>query len=697
MTTTQYRDGDLGEVTKKFKPTDVGLPAYLDARAAGQAHLPVMSLSGYQSLGQGFSTMNRTQTSTLKIDVAHIRGAHSLRLGFDTRQFYRTGGGGGSTAGSFSFGNFFTRRNDDTLTPAGSIGHSWAAFLMGLPNGMSIVTADNYATHTPAYGWYFQDNWRIGSKLTVNLGLRLEYEQGMTERYNRMLSYFDPGTALPISEAAQAAYARNPTPEVSASQFTVRGGVLYAGQGKGRRIWESELMWLPRVSAACQFDSKTVFRAGYGISTDSLTALYLTPNQLGYSRTTSTNVTNDFGVTWLAGDPRNGISPLTDPFPVRADGTRFDEPVRDSLGLMAVAGRSYSFQDYPIRRARQQRWRAGIQRQLDSRTVVEFAYTGSYSDRAYVSRPLNPLPEQYWAGGLERNNDVASNLNRNLPNPFHISNFADLQSTHPAVYQDISTLGFFTSGTIRKDLLLRPFPHMTGLTNSAASVGEARNNALEFSFQRHFGHGFNFNAVYTRMWARNADIFSDEFDTSPTWRPTPYAVPHRFAATSVVELPFGKGKPWFSEGILNHVLGGFQVGVTYQYQAGPPLDFENLFYYGNLSDISKGPRTLEQWFNTDNFERSSSRAPAAFHRRVFPTRIEDVRADKMNEWNMNAQRTFRFTERVRFSVRFDAINAFNRTIFGVPTTNPVSSNFGRITSMTETPNRLLQLQGRIQF
>jgi hypothetical protein len=118
-------------------------------------------------------------------------------------------------------------------------------------------------------------------------------------------------------------------------------------------------------------------RGGYGVFSDSLNALYLSPNQFGYSRNTSTNITNDFGQTWLVGDPANGISPLMDPFPVRSDGTRFDEPVRSALGSMAYAGNSFSFQDYGIRRARNQRWRVGIQRQLTNTTVVEAAYAGT--------------------------------------------------------------------------------------------------------------------------------------------------------------------------------------------------------------------------------------------------------------------------------------------------------------------------------
>ena len=63
----------------------------------------------------------------------------------------------------------------------------------------------------PYYGWYGQDTWRVTRNLTLTLGLRMEYERGPTERYDRALSYFDPNLELPITAAAQAAYARNPT------------------------------------------------------------------------------------------------------------------------------------------------------------------------------------------------------------------------------------------------------------------------------------------------------------------------------------------------------------------------------------------------------------------------------------------------------------------------------------------------------
>src|SRR5438105_6796284 len=113
-------------------------------------------------------------------------------------------------------------------------------------------------------------------------------------------------------------------------------------------------MWLPRLSAALQFNSKTIVRGGYGIYYDSINVQNLTLNQSGFSKTTSTNLTNDFGVNWLAGKPGAGVSPLTDPFPVRSDGTRFDAPLGNSLGLMYLAGQGYSFTDFGRNHPREQ-------------------------------------------------------------------------------------------------------------------------------------------------------------------------------------------------------------------------------------------------------------------------------------------------------------------------------------------------------
>jgi len=695
----ESKEGQLGTVPKEYDATDAGLPAYLAAKAGDESHLPVVTPAGYRSLSRGYTITSKSALYGARATVTHIRNTHTFSGGFQMRQYFRTGGGGGLTSGSFAFDNSFTRRNDDLLTPAGSIGHSWASFLLGLPSSMQAETNASYAVHTPAFAWHAQDTWRLSPRLTLILGLRFEYEGGLTERYNRALADFDPSLELPITSAARAAYASNPVAELPAGSFNVRGGTVYAGSTPGgRNIWQSQLMFLPRLGVAYQLGSRTVIRAGYGVFYDSLNASYLTPNQFGFSRVTSTNLTNDFGANWLTGNPRAGVSPLADPFPVRADGTRFDSPVANAMGSMAFVGRAFAYSNYGIERARNQRWRIGFQRQFGSKDLIEVAYTGNYGDHTYVARNTNALPSQYWATGNVRNDAAASSMNQNVPNPLRLSNFASLATTHPAAYQQMSTLSYFTSATIQKHQLLRPYPQMSGLTDSFASVGDVTAHSLEVTYTKRLSHGVNINAGYTRLNAQTADIFVNEFDASPTRRPSVYGAPNRFTATTVVDLPFGKGRQLANSGWISKLTGGFQVGVTYEYQTGTPIDFPNLFYYGNkLDDIANGPRTIGQWFNTADFERTSARAPGAYHARVFPTRLNSVRGPSMNDWNANAQREFTITERFRLQFRFDALNLMNHTIFSNPDANPVATTFGSITSTTEAPNRYLQFQMRLRF
>ncbi|MFN7935932.1 MAG: carboxypeptidase-like regulatory domain-containing protein [Bryobacteraceae bacterium] len=682
----------------QFKPSDVGLPKYMDDKAGDNKLLPQMNFAGYNTIGPSRPALEYLSVATVKANLSHIRGKHTLRTGIDFRQHYRSTSVAGNLSGSFNFNNFYTRRDDDTFTPAGDLGHSWAAFLLGLPTTSTIDTADSAFTNSPYYAVFFQDDWRLTSKLSLNLGLRAEYEIGPRERFNRAIGYFNPTLSLPISDAARAAYGRNPVPELAASNFAVNGGSVYPGVGGApRSLVQSELMWLPRVGVAYLLRPKTVLRAGWGTYFDTWNVHNFTISQQGFSRTTSNPASNDFGMTWVTGDPARGVSPLTNPFPVRADGTRFDEPVKDALGAMAVAGRSYNFNAYDSRRSRQQRWRFGVQQQLGNSLALEVAYAGSYSDRVYVSTPMNPLPGKYWANGQVRDNAIATNLNSNVTNPFLLSNFSSLANSSPLIYRDMAGNAFFNSPTIRKELLLRPFPQMSGLTQTNSPLGAVKTHEMQISLDRRFARGFSFNAGYTWMSARASDFYYNEFDSAPTWRESNNARPHRIVATGIYEVPFGKGRSYLLTGPGSWFLGGWQLAGTYEWQPGPLLDWGNLFYTGDPNNVNSGDRTLERWFNTDGFERVAARGPAAFHARVFPTRIDGLRADMTSQLNANLMRQFRFTERAGLQLRLDAINAINRSQFDAPERSPFSTNFGRIVAQTTATNRILQLVARIYF
>jgi hypothetical protein len=387
---------------------------------------------------------------------------------------------------------------------------------------------------------------------------------------------------------------------------------------------------------------------------------------------------------------------LTDPFPLRSDGSRYDNPVGSALGLLAKDGSGWTFIDPNFQRAREQRWRIDIQRQIGSNMMFSIGYAGMYANDVRITRKVDALPGQYWAAGSTRNDTVASNLNQNVTNPYYIGNFTSLQNSSPALYQALASRGFFTSPTIRKNQLLRPFSQMNGLSETGP-YGSVKGQSIEAVFQRRFAQGFTLNANFTGLHERDRDFYYNEFDASPSWRQSNNGVPYRFAATGIYELPFGKTKLLARTGLLSAVLGSWQVAAAYEWQPGPLLDWGNVFYNGNLGDITSGTRTLDQWFNTAGFVREASKQPAAFQARVFPQRVDGLRADGLNRMDANIQRTFKIRESVSFQLRLDALNVANRSQFDVPNLDPTSTNFGKITNNTSSTMRFLLIQGRIRF
>jgi hypothetical protein len=371
---------------------------------------------------------------------------------------------------------------------------------------------------------------------------------------------------------------------------------------------------------------------------------------------------------------------------------------------MARVGQGFNYVGFDREHPRVQRWRIGIQRELRSNMMVEVAYWGQWADRLNITRRLDPLPAQYWNTTNIRNNAIATDMNSNVTNPFAIANFSSLQASDPALYQQMSTLSFFTSPTIAKNRLLRAFPQMNGLQNTADPAGKARTHALEVNFNRRFSSGFSMTASYTRTFQENLTIFENEFDANPSiWTPDNTARPHRFTSTAIYELPFGKGKPWAQQGILNHVLGGWQIAATYEFQPGPLIgQWGNIFYYGDISkfgeEASSGAKSLDQWFNTElPFERNSTKQPNSFQARVFPRYFNELRADGLNQWNANLMRNFTIHEGLKMQVRVDALNLQNRSQFAGPQISPTSTNFGKVTAATSSTNRFYQVQMRLTF
>ncbi len=746
-------------VQKSFPPSKVGLPSYLDQKAGDNIHLPSVDFGAYSDFTRGFPGFTRFSVGTLRGELSKYIGTHSLRIGTDLRNQWRASNGPGQSASTYTYNNAFVRQAQNT-TNAAAIGLEWAAFMLGTPSSISIATNDSLYMTNKFYSGYIQDDWKISQKLTLNLGLRYELEGGFSERYNRGLTGFDLEAKLPISDAAQAAYGRLPASILAlrpVSDFIVKGGTQYLGKdGAPTTVNQAQPGWMPRVGFAYQLNDKTVLRGGWGMFFDTNNVLNEGLNQTGYNRNTNTVVTNDNGLTFngtnlTSAECRANIANcrtiLADPFPVRTDGTRFDLPLANSLGLMALQGRGITFLDRAWERARQHRWRIGLQRQLGSSWVTEVAYLGSRTDNIQVGLRLDALPEKYWASGLLRNNALTNDLNSLLVNPFNISNFAALQTSHPVIYADMRTNGFFTGANMSKAQLLRPYPNMNGLTNGRDPGGEQVYNHLEFSVTKRMSKGYSIMASY--MWTSNLNRTTreNEFDNFLVWTPSNNSVPHNLNVNFIYEFPFGKGRKWLADvPVLSALLGGWQVGGIYNKQSGRVYGTGNWFYFGgDLRKIAKptGDQTVAEWFNWQlfpgaardfsNANRAAYEArirsivpqevltqmgnicgsaqnqactyanviptnfqPNQFHRRIFPTSLNWLRGHGKNQLDANIKRRFQVLEKTTVEFSLDLLNAFNHVLWDNPNTDINSTNFGRVTTQWNTP-RFIQFQFRLTF
>jgi hypothetical protein len=746
-------------VQTSFPPSKVGLPNYIDQKAGSYIHLPNVAFNAYSDFTRGFPGFARYSVGTLRAELAKYIKTHSVRFGMDLRENWRASYGPGNSAGNFTFGNNYVRQAQNT-TNAAAIGLEWAAFMLGAPTGISISTNDDLYLSNRFYSGYVQDDWKLSRRLTLNLGLRYELEGGFRERFNRGLTGFDLEARLPIAAGAQAAYATLPSSILSlrpASDFVVKGGTLYLGKdGAPDTVNNAQPAWMPRVGFAYQLDGKTVLRGGWGMFFDTNNVLNDGLTQTGYNRATSTTITNDNGLNFLntnitSAECRASLGScrtiFLDPFPVRSDGTRFDVPLGNALGLMALQGRGVTYLDRDWERARQHRFRISVQRQIGNSMVVELGYLGSRTDQIQVSKRLDALPEKYWAGGLVRNNTLANDLNSTLTNPFNIGNFAGLATSDSLVYADMRTNSFFTNSTIGKAQLLRPYPNMNGVTNGRDPGGEQVYNHMEATVTKRLSRGYGFTASY--IWSSNLQRTTrlNEFDDYLVWQPSNNSAPHNFNANFIYEFPFGKGKRWLSSNRwLGAVAGGWQLGGIYVKQTGRVYGLGNWFYYGSdLRAIAKsaGDQTVDAWFNWNLFPGaardysatnraayearirtlvpasvlqqmgnicgSASNAactyenvtptnfqPNSFHRRVFPTALSWLRSNGKNQIDANFLRRFTVAERKVFEFRLDLINAFNHVLWDVPSTDINSSNFGKVTNQWNTP-RFVQFGLRFTF
>ena len=285
VASNRFFQDDLLKRLHEFKPTDMGLPAYLDEFCAAQndCMLPVVNLNanngGYQGISTGAVSGDRTTNLQSTFNVTKVSGAHTLRGGVDGRLAQRQRGPGGNPSGQLTFTNEFTRQASDTaqLTPS-NLGLTLAAFMLGIPSTSTATIQPTSNLRNHFFGAYGQDSWRLNN-LTLTFGLRFEWEDGISEDDNAMIVDFDPDAPSWPSRIWPKRPTRGRRSRNSrAASFRVRGGSIFATDaGQDGKSWRSQAMWMPRVAAAYKLGEKTVIKAGYGMYYDTLNAADFNP------------------------------------------------------------------------------------------------------------------------------------------------------------------------------------------------------------------------------------------------------------------------------------------------------------------------------------------------------------------------------------------------------------------------------------
>lgn len=673
------RVDDTNPANHGFDSTTLGFPSsFTNLIDENIRRFPRFNISGYQGTGFG-ADFRPNDTHSFVGQVTKISGAHAVKFGTEFRSyrensfFYSN-----NQSGEFNFDATYTRGPLDNAPFPTQLGFSFAAFLLGIPTSGQINQPASYAEQSTTTGLYVHDDWRVNTRLTLNIGLRYEVESPLTERFNRSVRGFAFGASQAFESQVQARYANNPTPEIPASQFLVRGGLNFAGVGgEPRGLYTTpKKNFMPRFGFAFKVNDKTVMRGGYGIFFGFLGQRRGDVVQSGFSTNTLLNVTLNNGL--------NFIETLSNPF---QNGLR--QPVGAAAGIATFLGQSITFFNPNPLSPYMQRWQLGFQRELPMGFVGEITYVGNRGTHIEITRNINATPLQHLSTSPTRDQARINYLSQNLPNPF----------------AGLVPAGTFLAGAnIARERLLRPFPHFDAV-NTTTNQGYSWYHSMQMQVEKRFTRGYTLQASYTFSKFMEAVEYLNPADTRPVEVIAPDDRPHRFVASGIWELPFGKNRAIGSSisGVGSYLISGWQVSGIYTFQSGPALNWGNVIFTGDVKNIRlpRNQQTVEKWINVDaGFNRVAAEQLAS-NVRTFPLRFGSIRADKVNNVDIGfIKKTFIGESRKEFQFRAELLNAFNHPLLftGQINLNPAQAAFGQITAGTqENYPRRVQLTARFQF
>ena len=646
-----------------FDITSLGLPAYLRQGMVDPISLPPVTISGYSNtssvpniivgglvgatdyinFGHTLQTGQATFTKSLTV--------HTLKFGGEFRAVQFNNLQVGDQAHNFSFSPSWTQGPNPNQSSAVA-GLGLASFLLGIPGG-GVNPVPALALTTKFYGFFLQDSWKVTPKLTLNLGLRWDYESPRTDRFNQ-LTNFDYQAASPLQVPG----------------LTLRGGLTFVGVG-GLPRTNAKLdrnNFAPRLGIAYRLNSKTVVRTGGGLFYGHTGGLGGGAGPFGTSGfLASTSI-----VTSL-----DGINPIvkwSDPYP-----NGFNRPTGSSAGLGTLLGQAIGYYDRGNVTPYSVQWNFNIQREMPANILLEAGYAGSRGLRFPENRQFNQLSPEFLSQG--------DALRQQVPNPF-LGRIA---------------VGALAQRTVARAQLLRPFPQFDSVTSQGAGWASSTYHALEAKAEKRYASGVSILASYT--WSKLMDFgigpfageslggssFQNWFNIAADKSPSILDQTHRFIMNAVYELPFYKNR----SGTVAKLLGGWQLGGIWSAFSGGPLginsNVNNTFSQGggqrpdwNGQNPCVTNPTPGRWLDSGVFSN-----PATYAFGTSPRTFNGCRSDGSAQVDMTMTKNTKIRERLNLQFRAEFFNIANSPRFAPPNASFGNAQFGTINAQSNLP-RIVQ-------
>jgi hypothetical protein len=643
-----------------FDQTSLGLPqVYL---TSGVKMFPTFSPEGYQELGQvGYGLIARgDEMNDVTGSVNKIFDGHNLKAGVEARFMLLNYFQPGYPQGHMTFGRSITMQ--DPNVSDSFQGNGIASMLIGWGTGGNYHLDPPSASASKYMGFYVQDDWKITRKLTINLGLRYDFDLPRTERYNRY-SWFDLGAPSPIAGQVPG------YPDL-------KGQFKFTDNNTRSPIDGDYNNFQPRIGLAYEVNSKTSVRAGYGI--------FYTVSRASIKGHTGSGFSTDSAPEWSRDGNLIRYATPENPYP-----NGLNIPPGNSQGAATFLGLGVSTETRPNQNPQYQQWNLSIQRALPGDSVVQINYTGGKGTHLYFgggTENQDRLDPSYWALGRTA-------LNSLVPNPFY-SVITDPKSK-------------LSAPTVTLNNLLRPYPQYTGVSGSTPNIGNSIYHGVQVQYEKRFSKGLAFLGHYTFSkliddssfsagnvgWLGGVTDVQDPFNLRLERAVSAMDITHRLVLTASYQLPFGHGKAigsgWSKS--VNMLLGGWEVNTLITFSSGFPLNSGSQFREAplqnpvlwegaqrpNLIGDPTMPGSVESKLNNYvNAAAFSRPLPDTFG--TMPRTISTYRSPALKNADAAIFKNVYLTEQRYFQLRLEAFNLTNTPTFATPHLSYGATNFGVI-------------------